>query len=46
MNADNVTYYDGFGVEYNPNEIKEFIENKNITENVFRIQENDSIKSR
>ena len=46
MNADNVTYCDSFGVEYNPKEIKEFTENKNRTGNVFRIQENDSVKSR
>ena len=46
VNADNVTYCDSFGVEYNPKEIKEFTENKNMTGNVFRMQENDSVKSR
>ena len=33
-----------FGVEYIPNKFKKFIGNKNTMENIFRIQENDSIK--
>ena len=37
-------YLDSFGVEHIPEEIKEFIENKNIKANIFRIQENNSIK--
>ena len=40
-------YFDSFGVEHIPEEIKEFIEkfpgNKNIKANIFRIQENNSI---
>ena len=28
---DNVTYFDNFGVEHIPKEIKKFISNKNIT---------------
>ena len=39
----NVTYFDSFGVEHIPKEIKAFINNKNITTNIFRIQAYDSI---
>ena len=39
----NVTYFDSFGVEYIPKEIRKFINNKNIKTNIFRIQEYDSI---
>ena len=39
----NVTYFDSFGVEHIPKEIKTFINNKNIKANIFRIQEYDSI---
>ena len=38
-NAKNVTYFDSFGVEHIRNEIKKFIENKNITTNIYRIQD-------
>ena len=31
----NVTYFDSFGVEYIPKEIKAFINSKNITTNIF-----------
>ena len=37
-NDNNVTYFDSFGVEYIPKEIKAFINNKNIKTNIFRIQ--------
>ena len=36
-------YFDSFGVEHIPEEIKKFISNKNIKTNIFRIQEYDSI---
>ena len=36
-------YLDSFGVEYVPEEIKKFIENKNIKANIFRVESNDSI---
>ena len=36
-------YFDSFGVEYIPEEIKDFIGNKNIKANIFRVQENNSI---
>ena len=39
----NVTYFDSFGVEHIPKEIKEFIDNKNIKTNIFRIQVYNSI---
>ena len=38
-----VTYFDSFGVEHIPKEIKAFIKNKNITTNIFRLQAYDSI---
>ena len=38
-----VTYFDSFGVEHIPKEIKTFISNKNIKTNIFRIQAYDSI---
>ena len=37
------TYFESFGVEHIPKEIKKFVGNKNITTNIYRIQENDSI---
>ena len=39
MNGDNVTYFDSFGVEHIPKEIKKFIGNRNITTNIYRIQQ-------
>ena len=33
-----MTYFDSFGVEHIPKEIKKFINNKNIITNIFRIQ--------
>ena len=39
----NVTYFDRFGAEYIPKEIKTFIGNKNRKTNIFRIQAYDSI---
>ena len=32
-----------FGVEHVPKEIKEFVRNKNIKRNLFRVQANDSV---
>ena len=42
-NNNNVIYFDSFGVEHIPKEIKAFINNKNIKTNIFRIQAYDSI---
>ena len=36
-------YFDSFGVEHAPEEIKEFIKNKNIRANIFRIKANNSV---
>ena len=38
-----VNYFDGFGVEHMPKEIKIFITNKNIKTNIFRMPVYDSI---
>ena len=38
-----VIYFDSFGVEHIPKEIKTFIKNKNIKTNIFRKQAYDSI---
>ena len=38
-----VIYFDSFGVEHIPEEIKEFIRNKNISTNIFLVQANDSV---
>ena len=43
MNNNNVTYIDSFGVEHVLKEIEEFVKNKNITANIFRIQAYDSV---
>ena len=43
VNAKIVTYFDSFGVEHIPKEIRKFIGNKNITTNIYRIQVYDSI---
>ena len=40
MNGNNVTYFDSFGVEHTPKEIKKFISSKNIKTNIYRIQAN------
>ena len=42
-NRNEIVYFDSFGVEHVPEEIKEFIGNKNIIANFFRIQANDSV---
>ena len=39
----NVTYFDSFGVEHIPKEIKTFIGDKNIITNIFRIQVHNSV---
>ena len=40
---DEVIYFDSFGVEHIPQEIKKFIGNKNIKANIFRVQVNNSV---
>ena len=36
-------YFDSFGIEHIPKEIKRFISNKNIKTSIFRIKANNSI---
>ena len=42
VNANNILYFDSFGVEHIPKEIKKFIGNKNVI-NIYRIQASDSM---
>ena len=43
VNAKNVIYFDSFGVEHIPKEIKKSIANKNVITNIYRIQTYHSI---
>ena len=43
LNAKIVTYFGSFGVQHIQNKITEFIGNKNIIKNVYRIQEYNSM---
>ena len=43
MNNHDVTYFDYFGLEHIPKEIKKLIKNKNIKTNIFRIQAYNSL---
>ena len=43
VNGNNVTYFESFGAEYIPKEIKQVINNKNIKINTCRTQANNSI---
>ena len=43
MNDNNVTYFDSFGAEHIPKEIKNLIGSKNIKTKIYRIQASDSI---
>ena len=38
-----IVYFDSFGVEHTPKEIKELIGNRNIKANIFGVQANDSV---
>ena len=42
-NKNKIVYFDSFVVEHIPEEIKEFIGNRNIKANIFRVQANNSI---
>ena len=42
-NRNGIVYLDKFGIEHVLEEIKEFIGNKNIKANIFRVQANDSV---
>ena len=43
MNNNSVPYFDSFGIEHIPKEIKLFINNENIKTSIFRIQASHSI---
>ena len=43
VNINNITYFNSFGVDHLPKEIKAFLKNRNIKTNIFRIQAYDSI---
>ena len=43
LKKNEIVYFDSFGVEHTPEEIKNFIGNRNIKANVFRVQANNSI---
>ena len=43
VNNKTVTYFDNFGVEHIPKEMKKIINNKNIIANIFRLQAYDSV---
>ena len=40
-NRNKIVYFDSFGVELVPEEIKKFVRNKNILANIFRVQANN-----
>ena len=42
-NRSEIVYFDSFGVEHVPEEIKKFIRNKIIIANIFQVQANNSI---
>ena len=42
-NRSEIAYFNNFGVEHVPEEIKEFIKTKNIIANIFRVQANNSV---
>ena len=42
-NKSEIVYFDSFGVEHVPEEIKEFVGNKNIIANISRVQASNSV---
>ena len=45
-NRNEIVYFDSLGVEHVPEEVKEFIGNKNIKVNMFWVQANNSVMCR
>ena len=43
FNRKKIVYFTSFGADHVPEEIQEFIGNKNIKNNIFRVQANDSL---
>ena len=42
-NRNEIVYFNSFDVEHVPEEIKDFVGNKNVVPNIFRVQANNSI---
>ena len=42
-NRNEIVYFDSFGAEHVPQEIKGFVGNKNIIANIFRVHANNSV---
>ena len=42
-NRNEIVYFDSFGAEHVPEEIKEFVGNKNIEANIFWVQASNSV---
>ena len=42
-NRSEIAYFDGFGAEHVPEDIKEFVENKNIIADIFWVHSNNSV---
>ena len=42
-NRNEIFYFESFGVEHVPEEMKEFIGNKNMKVNIFRVKANNSV---
>ena len=43
LQKNEVVYFDSFGIEQVPEEIKKFIGNRNIKANIYRVQANNSV---
>ena len=43
VNNETVTYFDSFGIEHIPKEVKKFIDNRNVISSIYKIQNYDSI---
>ena len=43
VNGNNIIYFDSFGVEHIPKEIRKLIGNRDLLTNIYRILANDSI---
>ena len=43
VNNKTVTYFDSFGIEHIPKEVKKIQGNRNIISNIYRIQNDDSV---
>ena len=42
-NSNEIVYFDSFGIDHVPEEIKKFAGNENIKANIFQVQPNDSV---